>query len=123
MRKLVWFALMAMSMWGCATVLPSVMYSPQGNFLVVAHDTDRSTSIWKGYRSAEQHCTAQQKRMQLLSEVTVYQGPFTEELHEAAKAAEEATRVYGSLEGQYRLGSLVSSSSSDYKTTIEFRCQ
>ncbi len=60
------------------------------------------------------------KRVQLISEVTVYQGPFSETVTEAAKAASDVAWIYGSFEGG-RVGRAFASDT-DYKTTIEFRC-
>ena len=112
-----------LGVFGCAT-LPgaSIMLSPQHNWLAVGYDEDRSDSILKTQRAAEQHCRAQDnRRMQLLSTVTVYQGRFDETVTEAARAAGDVAWVYGHVEGAQ--AGRVFASDTDYKTTIEFRCQ
>ena len=105
---------------GCAMTEP-VMYSPHGNFLVFGYGADRSESIQDAEDSAQHHCRAQGKMVRLQSEVTVYQGALTEETHEAARVAERVAQIYGQPDVSQVAG--VTSSSKDYKTTIEFQCQ
>ena len=106
---------------GCATPEASIMLSPHNNWLAVGYDESRSDSILKTQRTAERHCQTQSKQMQLLSTVTVYQGQVPEEVNAAAKAARDAAWVYGDFKGS-ELGRTLSSDT-DYKTTIEFRCE
>ena len=87
----------------------------------MGYDESRSRSVLKTQRAAEQHCQQQTKRMQLLSTVTVYQGQVPEEVNAAAKAARDAAWIYGDFKGS-EVGRTLSSDT-DYKTTIEFRCQ
>ncbi|GEM_PF-5139411 len=123
MRRFSWCLIMVMSIGGCATIpWPAVMYSPQGNWLVVSYDRERPDAIRRAYGAASNHCAQQQKRMMLLGDVTIYQGPLSQEMHEAAKVAEEAMTIYGHLD-EWRLGQSISSRTGEYRTTIEFRCQ
>lgn len=122
MFKRVSCMLMLVSLGGCVTIpWPNVMYSPQGDWLVVSTHSERADSIRRAYGAAQHHCAQQQKRVMLLSDVTVFQGPLGEAAHEASKMGRDAMRIYGEFE-EWQLANALPSTG-EYRTTLEFRCQ
>ncbi len=123
MRRTIWSCIVVLAVLGCATVPEAnIMLSPQHNWLAIGYDQDRSESILKTNQAAQHQCRQQgQKHVLLLSEVTVYQGRFDQSIAEAAKTAGQVVSVYGSVEGG-QIGQALSSST-DYRTTIEFLCE
>ncbi len=121
MRSLLGVSLLMLGA-GCAMNEATVMMSPHRNWLAVGYDQDRSYAIQKTQKTAQRHCREQgHKQLQLMSEVTVYQGRVPEEVNAASQAAGDVARIYGDVEGS-RAGR-VFASDTDYKTTIEFRCE
>lgn len=120
--------LIALAISGCATSpagprQPYATYLPNGNLSTAGYDADRQHSLIEAEREARRYCWYydNQKKAVILNESTVYQGKFDEQLNDTAKIAGKVGEIFG--EPTVNKAGRVLSSSTDYKTTIEFQCK
>ena len=116
--------LMAM-LGGCATVprRPNVGYAPNGNLVVLGLDADRSRAFFEARNEAQRYCWVfeAQKKPMILSQTTVYQGRYDEQLTEAGRVAGRVGGVFD--QPQIAQAGRILSSPTDYETRIEFQCR
>ncbi len=113
---------------GCATKptgprQPHATYLPNGNLSTVSYNADRQNSIIEAEREARRYCWyyENQKKAAILNESTIYQGKFDEQLNDTIKIAGRVGGILG--DSTVDKAGRVLSSSTDYKTTIEFQCK
>ena len=91
--------------------------------MTVGYDADRLRSVLDAQREAQRYCWdyENRKKMFVLTESTIYQGKFDQQVTETAKIAGRVGRIMGKPE--VAKAGKVLSSWTDYKTTLEFQCQ
>ena len=124
-RACLLLALLVVGLVGCARVLrrPNVGYAPNGNLVVMGFDADRSRSFVEARNEAQWYCWyfEEQKKPMILSQATIYQGRYDEQLTEAGRVA---AQVGGILDQpQVAQAGRILSSPTDYETRIEFQCR
>jgi hypothetical protein len=105
----------------CGSRRLNVMQTPDENLIAVGYSAERSGSILRANNDAHEYCERKKKDVVFLKQDTAYQGQYDENVTAAARTAGRVAGALGSLKGAQASGAL--SSSTDYKTTIEFSCR
>lgn len=109
---------------GCATGSGGGAYVRGKPVQLMGYAADRSESILSVTRQTEDYCRAHGGSLRVLREETQYQGQLGEKTSLAARTVGKLASVFGgSQASQASQASAALSSSTDYKTTIEFVCQ
>ena len=105
----------------CGSRRLNVMQTPDENLIAVGYSAERSGSILRANNDAHEYCERKKKDVVFLKQDTAYQGQYDENVTAAARTAGRVAGALGSVKGAQASGAL--SSSTDYKTTIEFSCR
>jgi len=105
----------------CGSRRLNVMQTPDENLIAVGYSAERSGSISRANNDAHEYCERKKREVVFLKQDTVYQGQYDENVTAAARTAGRVAGALGSVKGAQASGAL--SSSTDYKTTIEFSCR
>ena len=99
----------------------NVMQTPDQSLVAVGYSADRSQSVFRANNDAQEYCERRESTVVFVSEETVYQGQYDEDLTAAGQVAGRVAGALGSREGANASRAL--SSPTDYKTTFEFHCR
>ena len=105
----------------CGSRRLNVMQTPDENLIAVGYSAERSGAISRANNDAHEYCERKKREVVFLKQDTVYQGQYDENVTAAARTAGRVAGALGSVKGAQASGAL--SSSTDYKTTIEFSCR
>ena len=99
----------------------NVMHTAQQTLVTIGYSADRSQSVFRADREAQEYCERRKEGVVFLKQDTLYQGQYNEEVTQAGRVA---GRVAGALgNSKAAAASRALSSPTDYKTTFEFLCK
>lgn len=98
----------------------NVMQTPQQTLVTEGYSADRSQSVFRANNEAQEYCHRLERNVVLIGQETTYQGQYPENVTSAARTAGRVADALGSSRTGNATRSL--SSPTDYKTTMEFKC-
>jgi uncharacterized membrane-anchored protein len=99
----------------------NVIHTANQTLMTVGYSADRSQSIFKADSEAQEYCHREEKEVMMVKEDTIYQGKYSEDVTQTARAVGRVADALGSAKTGTASRSL--SSPTDYKTTLEFQCK
>lgn len=113
--------LVGLALTACGERRLNVMQTPERTLLTTGYSADRSQSIFRANNEALEYCERRERGVTLITQETVYQGEYDEDLTSAGRVAGRVAGALGSNEAANASRAL--SSPTDYKTTLEFLCE
>lgn len=114
-------AVLALGISACGPRRLNVMTTPDETLLTIGYSADRSQSIFRANNEAQEYCQRQERTVAFVTQDTVYQGQYDEDLTSAGRVAGRVAGALGNSDVANASRSL--SSPTDYKTTFEFLCR
>jgi hypothetical protein len=121
LKMVLFVGILCLGLMGCGSRRLNVVQTTQQTLVSVGYSSDRSRSVFRADNDAQEYCERQGRGVLFIEQDTVYQGQYDEDITSAARAAGRVADALGSSEAARASGAL--SSPTDYKTTLEFRCQ